>query len=109
MRFCAVSCCQRSVAACSILVWPDFTTSVPSSMYFFSVSIAPSKKKCALLSSSEPANSSMLNGPFAPCLRAVLVQDAEAGEQRGGLRDADLVVVEADVEVDVLRSRIRRS
>ena len=65
MRFCAVSCCQRSVATCSMSVWPDFTTSVPSSMSGWSTDIAPSKKKCALLSSSEPANSSMLNGPVA--------------------------------------------
>ena len=65
MRFCAVSCCQRRIATCSMSVWPDLTTSVPSSMNGLSVSIAPLKKKWALLSSSEPANSSMLNGPLA--------------------------------------------
>ena len=41
MRFWAVSCSQRSVATCSMSVWPDFTTSVPASMYSCSVSIAP--------------------------------------------------------------------
>ena len=66
MRFWAVSWSQRRMATCSILVWPDLTTSVPSSMYFFRVSMAPLKKKWALLSSSEPAKTSMLNGPLVP-------------------------------------------
>ena len=65
MRFCAVSCCQRRMAACSMSVWPDGTTIVPASMNGWSVSIAPCQKKCALLSSSEPAKSSTLNGPVA--------------------------------------------
>ncbi len=65
MRFCAVSWSQRSVATCSMLVWPDLTTIVPSSMYGWRVFIAPLKKNVALLSSSDPAKSSTLNGPVA--------------------------------------------
>ena len=65
MRFCAVSCCQRRIATCSMVVCPLLTTSVPLSMNGWSTDIAPLKKKSALLSSSEPANSSMLNGPVA--------------------------------------------
>jgi hypothetical protein len=74
---------------------------VPSSRYGWSVSIAPLKKKNALLSSSEPANSSMLNGP-ALALEPSSFEDAEADEQRGRLLHTDVVVVERDVEVDVL-------
>ena len=44
----------------------------------------------------------MLNGPVAVPSGAVVVLDAEPGQQRVGLRHADLEVVEADVEVDVL-------
>ncbi len=65
MRRWAVAWSHRRVAACSMSVWVDLTTSVPSSMSGWRTDIAPSKKKWALLSSSEPANSSMLNGPVA--------------------------------------------
>ena len=65
MRFCAVSCCQRRIATCSMAVWPLVTFSVPLSISGCRTDIAPLKKKNALLSSSEPANSSMLNGPVA--------------------------------------------
>ncbi len=41
------------------------TFSVPLSISGCRTDIAPLKKKNALLSSSEPANSSMLNGPVA--------------------------------------------
>ena len=65
MRFCAVAGSQRRIATCSKSVWPVFTTSVPLSMHGLRTVIAPLKKNVALLSSGEPANSSMLNGPLA--------------------------------------------
>ena len=63
MRFCAVSCSQRWVAAWSMSIWPESTSRVPSSKYGCRVSIAPSQNRWALLSSSEPANSSTFSGP----------------------------------------------
>ncbi len=56
--------------------------------------MAPSKKNVALLSSGEPANSSMLKGPL-PCCDTELVHDV------GGLQHADLEVVECRVVVHV--------
>ena len=48
--------------------------------------MAPLKKNVALLSSGEPANSSMLNGPVGAVDRgAVELDEAEAVEQRVGL------------------------
>ena len=95
MRLCAVSPSQLSVATCSMSVWPDFTTSVPSSISGWSTSMAPSKKKNALLSSSEPANSSMLKGPRrAVDRRAVEPGEAEAVQHRPRLLLADDEVVE---------------
>ena len=46
----------------------------------------------------------MLNGPFSSVSLPFVVQDAQAGQQRGALLDADLVVVEGDVVVDVRRA-----
>ena len=56
--------------------------------------MAPLKKNPALLSSGEPANSSMLNGPGG-------ILEVEAVDDRTGLGDADVEVVERGVEVDV--------
>ena len=66
--------------------------------------MAPLKKKNALLSSSEPANSSMLNGPGGSVgdRGAVEVGQAEAVEDRPRLLLADEEVVERRVVVDVL-------
>jgi len=61
------------------------------------------KKKVALLSSGEPANSSMLNGPLAVPLEPSALSTLRAGQQRGGLLDADLGVVEGGVVVHVSR------
>ncbi len=66
MRFCAVAPSQRRVTTWLSLVCPDLTTSCFLSMYGCSTLIAPPKKYLVLLSSLEPANSSMLNGPFLP-------------------------------------------
>ena len=66
MRLCAVAGSQRRIATVLKSVCPLLTTSVPLSMYGLSTVIAPLKKNVALLSSGEPANSSMLNGPLAP-------------------------------------------
>ena len=65
MRFCAVAGSQRRIATVLKSVCSLLTTSVPLSMYGLSIDIAPLKKNVALLSSGEPANSSMLNGPLA--------------------------------------------
>ncbi len=65
---------QRCVATWLKSVWPLCTTSFFESMYGLSTLIAPLKKKPALLSSGEPAKSSMLNGPlpsFSPRLSAM--------------------------------------
>jgi hypothetical protein len=64
MRFCAFSAFQPWVTACSKSVWPETTLRVPSSIFGLRTSMAPSKKTLALLSSGEPAKSSMLYGPF---------------------------------------------
>ena len=74
-------------------------------MYGWSVSIAPFQKNVALLSSGEPANSSMLNGPAGASAAGVALEvgEAEAVEERGRLLHADDVVVERRVVVDVLR------
>ncbi len=66
MRFCAVVPSQRRVVTLLSAVCPDLTTSSFLSMYGCRTFIAPSKKYLVLLSSFEPANSSMLNGPFLP-------------------------------------------
>ena len=63
MRLCAFSCSQRWVATVSKSICFEGTTSVLSSRYGWSTDIAPSKKNPALLSSGDPAKSSMLNGP----------------------------------------------
>ncbi len=64
MRFCAVPPSQRRVVTWFSAVCLDWTTSCFLSMYGWSTLIAPLKKYRVLLSSLEPANSSMLNGPF---------------------------------------------
>jgi hypothetical protein len=51
------------VAALAKLVSPLRTTNRPESICGRSTLIAPLKKKVALLSSADPANSSTLNGP----------------------------------------------
>ncbi len=68
MRFCAVVPSQRSVVTWLSWVCPDLTTSCFLSMYGWSTFMAPPKKYFVLLSSLEPANSSMLKGPFLPLL-----------------------------------------
>ena len=65
MRFCAFSAFQPCVTACSKVVCPDTIFRVPSSIFGLSTSMAPSKNTLALLSSGDPANSSMLYGPAA--------------------------------------------
>ncbi len=60
MRRWAFSAFQPSVAVCLTSVWPEPTTTLPSSIFGFSTSIAPSKKTAELLSSDEPENSSMV-------------------------------------------------
>ena len=66
--------------------------------------MAPLKKKNALLSSSEPANSSMLNGPAGASAIGLPSRsvEAEAVEERPRLLLADEEVVERRVVVDVL-------
>ena len=64
MRFWAFSAFQPWVTTWLKVVWPEATFRVPSSIFGFSTSMAPSKKTWALASSGEPANSSMLYGPF---------------------------------------------
>ena len=65
MRFWAVAGSHRRMATVLKSVCPLLTTSLPLSISGFSTDIAPLKKKVALLSSGEPANSSTLNGPAA--------------------------------------------
>ena len=65
MRFWAVAGSQRRMATCSKSVWPDWTTISPESIIGWRTDMAPLKKKVALLSSGDPANSSTLYGPCA--------------------------------------------
>ena len=65
MRRCAVAGSQRRMATVLKSVCPLLTTRVPLSRYGLSTDIAPLKKKVALLSSGDPANSSTLSGPLA--------------------------------------------
>ncbi len=68
IRDCARPPSQRRVATWLKSLCPLWTTSFFESTYGLSTLIAPWKKKFALLSSGEPANSSTLNGPL-PSLR----------------------------------------
>lgn len=71
MRFCAVAPSQRRVVTWLSAVSPDRTTSCLLSRNGCRRCNAPLKKYLVLLSSLEPANSSMLNGPL-PCSRPSL-------------------------------------
>ena len=76
MRFLATPASQRRVATVLKLVSPEGILILPESIIGCSTFMAPLKKKVALLSSGEPANSSTFHGAALPLASRPLTSDS---------------------------------